>query len=349
MACGYCMIKNSHDYMDFETAKVALEKYIFWTPSVWREKFVYFFGWEPFLNFSLIKEIVNYIQKRKKDYSFEIRLVICSNFTLISKKTLDWILKNNIFLSISIGWIESVHNQHRIFKEKTTKNAFEITTNNIKNLQNLGYKREQIWVWLVVRNKNISDFFYYFKFIVEQIELNHINIEFIIEKEAWRQQDFIIFKKEYKFILKYLLNSIKTWNFIFLNNLNWTIIEKLNKNLWKFSSPVSYLTEIHPSGDVLFSWFFTHLSDEQRKNVIIENIKTWNNFKNFENIWNKKFIDEYFSDMQKLKDFNSWEFYPFLKSYISNFDEKIAEFILEKSKKYLNFKKYIDTIFHIYF
>lgn len=350
MACEYCMIKNSHDFMDFATSKKAVDKYIFWTDFEDPVKFVYFFGGEPLLNFPLIQEITEYIEQQRQDFWFEIRLVICTNFTIVSNKILQWLHEHNIFLSISIGGFENIHNEHRVFAVRNTANAFEMTTRNILHLQKMWYQKEKIGAWLVILHKYISSLFDFFDFLVETLALNHVNIEFIVEKTPWKIQDFEIFRLEYHKILHKILHSITTEKYIFLNNLNWKILQKIrwiDKNPHK---PFQYLTEIHPSGDVFFSGFFTFLEQEKRQEIIVENICDDNHLDNiFQKISSELFLQNNFDAMKNIPKFRSDEAYPLLKNYISKIDEKMADVIVNQSRTNPKFSSYIQKITKIYF
>lgn len=346
MKCEYCMIKNSHDFMNFEVAKKSIDKYIFWTDSIWRNKFIYFFGGEPLLNFKLIKQCIEYVNQEKHKYDFHIRFVICTNFTVVSEEILNFIIREGVFLSISIWWVPEIHNSHRVFDNRSIK-SFDIIQRNINNLQNKWYNLFKIWSGLVILNKYISDFYKYFMFIITHLHMRHINIEIIVDKIAWNKHHFSVFKQEYNKIIRYVLESIETWDFVFLNNLNWKILEKQLHHT-KDDSSFSYFTEVHPAWNILFSWFYTHLPDSEKEKVTIENVlNSGHTNKVSEEFFQKS--DNYFDYMELLSDFQSNWYYPLLKKYMNRLDERIAEIIIKKSIHNDNYKKYISQIFDIYF
>ncbi len=350
MACEYCMIKNSHDFMDFLTAKKAVDKYIFGTDSEDWVKFVYFFGGEPLLNFPLIQEISEYIEHAKQDFWFEVRLVICTNFTIVSKKILQWLYEHHVFLSISIGGFENFHNEHRIFATWHATNAFQVTTRNVLHLQKMWYQKEKIGVGLVIVHKYISLLADFFDFLVETLGLNHINIEFIVENTPWEVQDFEIFCLEYNKILRKILYSLSSGKYIFLNNLNWKILQKIQWTNKSLTKPLRYLTEIHPSGDVFFSGFFTFLERNEKQKIIVENLHENSSLEDiFRKVSSESFLQTYFDAMKNIPKFRADGAYPLLKNYMSKIDEKIADWIIRQARTNQKFAWYIQKITEIYF
>lgn len=130
LRCRYCVYQDynskfrsfdCHD-MDFETAKKAID-YIF-LHSVDEELHFGFYGGEPLLKFNLIKECVDYIQ-RKADGK-KIYYTFTTNATLMTPERARYFASiPNFSILFSIDGPEDIHNQNRKMLDGT--GSFEQT------------------------------------------------------------------------------------------------------------------------------------------------------------------------------------------------------------------------------
>ncbi len=338
MKCSYCMVKNTREYMSLDIAIKTVEYFIFNNLDNWQKKFIYFFWWEPLLNFNLIKDVISYINKKYKKSNL-LEFVICSNFTFVKKEILDFIIDNNIKLSISIWWKNNQHNSHRIFS-KVKSNALDLTLENIEKLKKR-LNLYNIWVWFVLIKENIKNMFNNFIYIVEDIGLLHINFEIILDKKEWTKKDYIIFKKEYYKIIRYILNNIRKWKYIYLNNLNWTILLLLNI-INEDNKTKQYLTEIYPNWDILYSSFYSNLDDNIKQDLLVWNINLWE-------INTKISLKDYFNKFNLLDNFNGWEWYKLISYFLKDINNYFWKFIIKESKLNSNYLTYLWKIKDIYF
>lgn len=72
-----------------------------------------FYGGEPLLNYSLIEYAV---ENGYQHWGDNVTFSISTNGTLLSANIIDWLVANNIELSISIDGAEQYHDKHRIDK-----------------------------------------------------------------------------------------------------------------------------------------------------------------------------------------------------------------------------------------
>ena len=93
---------------------------------------VVFFGGEPLLNFSLIKDVVDYIKVKEKEYGIRISKNITTNATLINEEIEKYLIENHINVKVSIdGWKE-LNDKNRPFKNE--KGSYETVIENTKGL-----------------------------------------------------------------------------------------------------------------------------------------------------------------------------------------------------------------------
>lgn len=130
LACRYCFLGNDNPFsskvtnflMTIETAEKALEFFSFQTQqdiSLFNdEKEIIFYGGEPLLNFETLKYIVNrskYYQSNNK-LSQNLKFSIITNGILLNEENINFFLKHNINVSISIDGPTFEDNHNRIFK-----------------------------------------------------------------------------------------------------------------------------------------------------------------------------------------------------------------------------------------
>lgn len=121
LRCKYCYANagDKKDYMSFETAKKAI--------NVPKSKFkLQLAGGEPLLNFSLIKDIYNYLQANRPD----IKMQMQTNGTLITREIAREIRKMNISVGVSLDGPVEINEK---FRGKTVA-----AINGIKNLAREG-------------------------------------------------------------------------------------------------------------------------------------------------------------------------------------------------------------------
>lgn len=128
--CTYCYAgEKFHKTMDFQTAKKIVDFAALITAKDENIDFS-FFGGEPFLCFTLIEEIISYIEK--KNISNSISYNITTNGSIMTDKIIDYILDHDIKISISIDGPPSIHNKNRI--DMKGDGTLELILSNIEKL-----------------------------------------------------------------------------------------------------------------------------------------------------------------------------------------------------------------------
>ncbi|SCY09280.1 uncharacterized protein SAMN05660668_01384 [Pseudobutyrivibrio sp. AR14] len=101
-----------------------------------------FYGGEPLLRFELIKECIDYVKSkypfRQPDYS------IVTNAVLLKDDIADFLIENNVHITISLDGPTAEFNKYRVFPNG--EKSFEVVKENIKNLyeKNPKYFREYV-------------------------------------------------------------------------------------------------------------------------------------------------------------------------------------------------------------
>lgn len=136
LACQYCFA-NEPAYlgkpklMSLEVAKKAVDFMLERSPSQ-NEFDLIFFGGEPLLNFSVLKQLVSYchkIQEHGKKFNFSLT----TNGTLLTTEIYGYLIDNNVSIMLSIDGCKEIHDRLRPFKNG--KPSWDVITNNLKNLQ----------------------------------------------------------------------------------------------------------------------------------------------------------------------------------------------------------------------
>ncbi|EPN9336293.1 radical SAM protein [Enterococcus faecalis] len=134
--CKYCIYNEDHpDYrgftkfkMSIDTAKKAID--FFAKHSNTQKVYFGFYGGEPLMNFTLIKESVEYIDMvfKGKDIVYSMT----TNASMINQNIAEFLIKNNFNIMVSLDGDQETHDKNRVFPNG--KGTFESTFRGIKNI-----------------------------------------------------------------------------------------------------------------------------------------------------------------------------------------------------------------------
>lgn len=144
LACKYCFIENnisnnhSEINMSNDLAILALDKYINYlndNPDI-EEPQIIFYGGEPFVNYSVMKNLVNYAKSKNSNIVFSL----VTNATLIDDDIIDFLKANNISVGISIDGPKKINDANRIFRN-SDESVYEQVISTIEKFKfnNLNY------------------------------------------------------------------------------------------------------------------------------------------------------------------------------------------------------------------
>lgn len=163
LRCEYCIYSDKYpkemgytnEEMNLETAKRAVD--IFFEVHAERKLHglkrtpgICFYGGEPFLNFPLIKEIVEYAKQIDNETIF----YITTNGTLLNSEIIDFLTQNNILITFSLDGFKENHDRNRVYENGNP--TFDTIINNINKLQK---RKKELGIERVISFNCCYDFY----------------------------------------------------------------------------------------------------------------------------------------------------------------------------------------------
>ena len=137
MSCVYCQANNGrtkpHLFMDPNTAEKAVDIAL-QSPEEYLS--FEFQGGEPFLNFEIIKHIVNYAEENKGNHKINYNVV--TNLTLVSDEILDFLIEYSFSISTSTDGPQTVHDRNRYFTSGT--GTYSKVIESVNKIRNAGLR-----------------------------------------------------------------------------------------------------------------------------------------------------------------------------------------------------------------
>jgi uncharacterized protein len=138
LICKYCYgrkrdYKTTHAVMDPKTANAAIDSIIKYSPKI-NNYSINFFGGEPFLNFPVMKLIVERcrdLEAKGKSFKFSVT----TNATLIDEEMVHFLVQNNFGVLVSFDGTKRFQNKYRPFING--KGSYRIVRENINLLSRL--------------------------------------------------------------------------------------------------------------------------------------------------------------------------------------------------------------------
>lgn len=136
LGCKYCYAEGGSfgrkpALMSPETARRAVD-YAFRRSAGASQIGIVFFGGEPLLNFPVIKDVVEYSQKRGKAEGKKIFYSMTTNGTLLSEEAIDLICRHRFGLKVSMDGPQAVQDLMRPFKDG--RGSYGVVAGNLKKL-----------------------------------------------------------------------------------------------------------------------------------------------------------------------------------------------------------------------
>lgn len=140
LKCGYCSFasdnykffrSHSSNRMSWEVAQKAIDYYLRHSVDS-DEYYISFYGGEPLLAYDLIVQAVNYVHK---EYPYhEVKFGMTTNGTLLKDEKLDFLVKNNFILTLSIDGPKKIHDFNRRFLNDG-KGSYDLIMENVRILK----------------------------------------------------------------------------------------------------------------------------------------------------------------------------------------------------------------------
>ncbi len=137
--CRYCSYATDNNIsrthlnanMSWEIAQKSID-FLYNHSSYANKVNISFYGGEPLLNFPLIKKAVHYANELFLTKT--VQYVMTINGSIMSSDIMDFIVKNNFYLTISFDGDKQVQNKHRVFR-KNGLGTFDVVYKNVSLLR----------------------------------------------------------------------------------------------------------------------------------------------------------------------------------------------------------------------
>ncbi|WP_143824699.1 thioether cross-link-forming SCIFF peptide maturase [Natranaerobius trueperi] len=117
MDCKYCfadggLFNGQTSYMDTKTAERAVD-FLIDQSGARKNLEIDFFGGEPLLNFSVIKETVEYARKQAEKYNKSFKFTLTTNGLALTDEIIDYIINENFAVVMSIDGRKHINDYYR--------------------------------------------------------------------------------------------------------------------------------------------------------------------------------------------------------------------------------------------
>lgn len=135
LRCEYCGYHDRYDdgnlntEMSLNTAKKAIRLFLEHSIAL-AEVVISFYGGEPLLKFSFIKECVQYA--RSISFGQHIKFHVTTNGILLNRDVVEYLKENDFVVSVSIDGPRVLHDRYRKSIDKT--GTYDTVINNLKNI-----------------------------------------------------------------------------------------------------------------------------------------------------------------------------------------------------------------------
>ncbi len=165
--CKYCVYsgkykkerKHRNKDMSFYVLKKAIDFFIQKVDNNKKEgSCIGFYGGEPLLKFSLIKKAIEYVSNE------HIRFTLTTNGSLLNREIINYFIKNNVSIVISLDGPEKIHDRYRVYPDGS--GTFRQIFKNILLINEIDenyFKNEVLFNIVIAPPYNfgeIIDFFY---------------------------------------------------------------------------------------------------------------------------------------------------------------------------------------------
>jgi uncharacterized protein len=149
LRCQYCVYSGRFPYfrhharvnMTEETALRAADYFLKHLTTRKKHVFVTFYGGEPFLNFPVIIRVREYLARA---LGSRVHFSITTNGTLLDEQSIEYVVTNRIYLTISLDGDRDTHDRYRLFVNGAP--TFDRVVQNLERLRNADEEYFRIYV-----------------------------------------------------------------------------------------------------------------------------------------------------------------------------------------------------------
>ncbi len=213
--CEYCFASQGKYHgeralMSLEVGKKSID-FLIKNSGTRRNLEVDFFGGEPLMNFSVVKEIVKYAREQEKIYNKNFRFTLTTNGLLIDDDVIDFAIKEMSNVVLSLDGRKDVHDATR--KTITGQGSYDVIVPKFKKLVDArGGKNYYIRGTFTHNNIDFT------KDILHMADLGfkELSIEPVVcdpkEPYALTEEDLPIIKEQYEILAKEMIKRNKQGN-----------------------------------------------------------------------------------------------------------------------------------------
>ena len=211
LRCSYCVYGGSYinrhhcnKRMDFQMAKKAID-FALERSSDSRRLSIGFYGGEPFLEFELIKQCINYVHEMVEGK--DVLFTVTTNGTLLTEDKMKFLSENDVQVVISLDGMKEEHDRNRKFANGL--GSFDVIMNNIKKIKELypTYVKQNVNFNTVISpNTNLSRVEKYFS-VNEVLSDSYVMFNSLSEsglEETLEYEEIALIKRRFEY-LKMLL------------------------------------------------------------------------------------------------------------------------------------------------
>ncbi len=137
LACNYCYATDgTYGDAGFMSTKVAQDsvEFLFREAKDADNLQVTLFGGEPLMNYTLIKEVVDYVEKRAAQLGKKAGFSVTSNATLLDEEKVRFLNEHGIGIQLSIDGPKDVHDAQRPFGNGSGESSYDAVRRGIDAL-----------------------------------------------------------------------------------------------------------------------------------------------------------------------------------------------------------------------
>jgi uncharacterized protein len=140
LSCGYCYeygedriveASTKPRFMDEATAKQSVD-FLFDEAGDSPSVNLTFFGGETLLNFKMLKSALAYARERAEPMGKQVNASLTTNATLLREEIVDWIVENDVGVTVSIDGAREQQDKFRVFSNGM--GSYDLIVPNIKEL-----------------------------------------------------------------------------------------------------------------------------------------------------------------------------------------------------------------------
>lgn len=256
LRCSYCVYSevnnekqrsHSAQFMSFETAKKAVDFLL--EHSIDSDHVnISFYGGEPLLAFHLIQEVISYAEDvfLGKDIKFNLT----TNCTLLNDEIVEYFVKHNVHMMISIDGPAEIHNSNRRFAADGT-GSFEVILDKLESIrQKYPEFIDKVHISMVIDPQNDYDcinslFIDYNIFKKMNVHSSIIDDIYTMKKNVY--SDDYIEKQNYQIFLAYLAYFGRL-DYNLVSNIAWQEIQYIENKMSNMGHMLKLSDVTAPSG-----------------------------------------------------------------------------------------------------